>query len=234
MINRNIIEVTRSQATEFVFKTFHCNESIIEHHLDVIERKPNDYAKEVLRKYFNNSCQISNLIILRMLILIGEDNLTIQCVLNQNNSLTYRAIAVRCLNNPTNFQDDFRRILNNEREPTELRIISFQVISSFLNLSEIHNLSKRVQSKQFQFYIQSLFKNSSIWLANSGSYRFPFGKINIIFDENLPSYLPNMIQSELINSTQFDFYFVRDTEKYVVRTFLYIFINSILAFFFFC
>lgn len=137
-----------------------------------------------------------------MLIFISDDNLTIQCGLNENNRLIYRAIALRNLNNPKNFHNQFRILLNNEQESSEIRIIAFQVLLSTLNSTEINNLFQTIQSNQLRFYIKSLFKQSSIWLANSGSYQFPFGKINIIFNENFPS----IIQLELANHTEIDFY----------------------------
>ncbi|CAF3840465.1 unnamed protein product, partial [Rotaria sordida] len=213
MINQSIIDVTRYQATEYIFKNFYHDQSIIEHYLDLIERESNEHIKQILKKYFPNSCQITNIITLRMLILISQDNLTIQCILNRNNSLKYRAIAFRSLNNEKNFLKDFQTILNNEEESNEIRILCFQAIYSFLNISEINNLIENVKSNQLRFYIKSLFKQSSIWLANSGSYEFPFGKINIIFDENLLFNAPNIIQLELGNNINIDFYFVKHNEQ---------------------
>ncbi|CAF4248306.1 unnamed protein product, partial [Rotaria sp. Silwood2] len=213
MINQSIIDVTRYQATEYIFNNFYHDESIVEYHLDLIERKSNDHTKQILKKYFPNSCQITNIINLRMLIIISQDNLTIQCILNRNNSLKYRAIAFRFLNNEKNFLKDFQIMLNNEEESSEIRILCFQAMYSSLNISEINNLIENVKSNQLRFYIKSLFKQSSIWLANSGSYEFPFGKLNIIFDENLLFYFPNMIQLELGNNTDIDFYFVRNNEE---------------------
>jgi len=206
MINRSIIKVIRSPATEYILKNFYYDQSIIEYHFDLIERKPNDYLKEILRKYLNNSCQISNLIILRMIIFISQDNLTIQCGLNRNNHLKYRIIAFRILNHPNYFQNQFRSLLNNEQESSEIRIIAFQELSSFLNSSEINNLIETVQSNQLRFYMKSSFKQSSIWLANSGSYQFPFGKMNVIFNENLSSIIPNIIQFQFANNIEIDFY----------------------------
>jgi len=178
----------------------------------VIERNLNEHTREVLRKSVINFYQISTLITLRMLILISQDNLTIQYGLNRNNSLISRSIAFRILNNPTNFQDEFRILLNDEEESPDIRIIAFQAISSFLNPSEINNLIEKVQSTQLRFYMKSLFKQSSIWLANSGSYIFSFGKINVIFNENASLFFPNMIQFELADNSEIDFYFVRYNE----------------------
>src|SRR5262249_12304058 len=100
----------------------------------------------------------------------------------------------------------FQIILNNEQESPEIRIIVFQELFSSLNSSEINHLISNVQSNQLRFYIKSLFKQSSIWLTNSGLYQFPFGKINIIFNENSPSIIPNIIQFEFANNTEIDFY----------------------------
>jgi hypothetical protein len=146
-----------------------------------------------------------------MLILIAQDNLTIECGLNRNNSLNYRLIAFRILTNPNNYQNQFRILLNNEQESPEIRILAFQSISSLLNSSEINHLVETVQSNQLRFYIKSLSKQSSIWLANSGSYIFPFGRVNIIFDEHSPSIIPNMFQLELANKIEIDFYFQRNS-----------------------
>jgi hypothetical protein len=202
MINRNILQVPRQSATEYILKTFSDDQSIIEYHLDLIEGQSNDN----LKKYFNHSCQISSLITLRMLILIDEDNLTMECGLNRNNHVKYRAIALRSLNDPTQFHDQFRRILNNEQESFEIRILAFQYLFSVLNSSKIDYLIETVQSNQLRFYIKSLFKQSSIWLANSGSYQFPFGKINVIFNENSPSIIPSITQLQLANNTEIDLY----------------------------
>ncbi|CAF3326597.1 unnamed protein product [Rotaria sp. Silwood1] len=223
IINQSIIDVNRYQATDYIFKNFYHDESIIEHHLDFIERKSNDHIKQILKKYFPNSCQITNIITLRMLILISQDNLTIQCILNRNNSLKYRAIAFRFLNNEKKFFKDFQNILINEEESSEMRILCFQAIYLSLNISEINNLIENVKSNQLRFYIKSLFKQSSIWLANSGSYKFPFGKMNIIFDENLLFYFPNMIQLELGNNTDIDFYFIRNNQQNIQYEILLIF-----------
>jgi len=207
MINQSIIKVIRYQATEYLLKNFFYDQSIIEHHFDLIERKPNDYLKEILKKYFNNSCEITNIITLRMLIFISEDNLTIQCGLNRNNHFEYRIIAFRILNNPNDYHSQFRILLNNEQESSEIRITAFQILFSSFNLSEIDYLIETVQSNQLRFYIKSLFKQTSIWLKNSGSYKFPFGNLNIIFNENLLSIIPNIIQFEFANNTKIDFYF---------------------------
>lgn len=204
MINRNIIKVNRYPATEYILKTFIDDQSIIEYHFDFIERQSNDN----LKKYFNHSCQILNFIKLRMLILINEDNLTIECGLNRNNHIKYRAIALRSLNNPIKFHDQFRSLLNNEQESYEIRILAFQYLISVLNSSEIDQLIQTVQSNQLRFYIKSLFKQSSIWLAQSGSYQFPFGKINIIFNENSSSIIPSIIQFQLVNNTEIDLYLI--------------------------
>lgn len=206
MINRSIIKVTRSQSTEYILKNFYHDESAVDHHLNLIERKSNDYFKEIFRKYLNNSYQISNFITFRMLILISDDNLTIQCGLNRHNHWKYRAIAFRILNNPNDFHNQFRILLNNEQESSEIRIIAFQALVSSLNSSEINNLIETVQSDQLRFYMKSLFKQSSIWLGNSGSYQFPFGMINIIFNENLLSMIPNIIQFKLANQIKIDLY----------------------------
>jgi len=225
MINRSIIKVTRYQATEYIFKNFYHNQSIIEEHFDLIERKSNDDSiKKILRKNFNYSCEISNLITLRMLIFISEDNLTIQCGLNRNNPMKYRAIVLRILNNPNYFHNQFRMILNNEQESSEIRIIAFQILYSFLNSSEIMNLIEIVQSNQLRFYIKSFFKQSSIWLANSGSYKFPFGIINVIFNENFSSIIPNIIQFELANNTEIDFYFNAVRFLFFIQSNLFIFL----------
>ncbi|CAF3266519.1 unnamed protein product [Rotaria socialis] len=213
MINQSIVDVSRYQATEYIFKNFYSDESIIEHHLDLIERQSNDRIKEILRKYFKNSCQILNMITLRMLLLIAQDDLTIKCVLNQNNTLKYRTIAFRSVMNPEKFENDVRTLLNNEEESSELRIISFQAISSSLNTSEINNLMENVKSNQLRFYLKSLSKQSSLWLGNSGSYEFPFGKMNIIFNERSTMFFPYMIQLELVTNGKLDIYFVRDDEK---------------------
>jgi len=142
-----------------------------------------------------------------MLRLISQDNLTIQCILNENNYFKYRLIAFRFLNNEKNFSNQFQFILNNENESSEIRVLAFQSIFSSLNSSEINNLMEIVQSNQLRFYIKSFFKQSSIWLANSGSYIFPFGKINTIFNDNSSSFIPSIIQLKLANNTEIDFYF---------------------------
>lgn len=139
-----------------------------------------------------------------MLILISDDNLTIQCSLNQNNPLIYRAIALRNLHNQTNFHEELKTLLNNEDESTEIRIIAFQILLPYLNSTDLNHLIEATQSNQLRFYIKSLSKQSSIWLRNSGTYEFPFGKMNIIFNENTPK----IIQLELTNHIEIDFYLI--------------------------
>jgi hypothetical protein len=206
MINRSIIKVTRFQATEFILKNVYHDKPIIEQHFDLIGRKLDDKTREILKRYLNNSCQLSDLITLRMLILISNDNLTIQCGLNRNNHLNYRVIAFRILNNPTSFFNEFRTIFYDEQESIEIRIVALQVIYPSLNSSEIKNLIETTQSNQMRFYIKSIFNQSSIWLGNSGSYLFPFGRVNVIFDEDRSLFIPKMIQLELEDRIEIDFY----------------------------
>ena len=147
------------------------------------------------------------MVTLRMLVFIAEDNLTIQCVLNENNHWKFRAMALRILNKPNDFHQQFQMILNDEQQTSELRILAFQYLSLVLNRSEMNNLIETVQSNQLRLYIKSLFKQSSIWFAHSGSYQFPFGKINVIFNEHSSSILPNIMQFQLANNTELDVYY---------------------------
>lgn len=216
MINSIIIEVNRYQATEYLLKNFYDDQSIIEHHLDFIEKDSNNRTKQILKQYFNNSCQLPNINTLRMLSIISEDNLTVQCILNENNNLKYRIIAIRFLDKPIRFQNEFRTILNNEQEPSELRISCFQAIHQSLTSSEIDNLIETIQARQVRSYIKSLLKKSSIWLANSGSYEFPFGKVNVIFNEKFLLYFPTVIQLNLRNNTEIGLYFIRSNGQTMV------------------
>lgn len=156
-----------------------------------------------------------------MLIIISQDDLTIKCILNRENNLNYRIIAFRALNDPKVFQNELRTMLNDEEESSELRILAFQVLSSEFSLTELNNLIKNVKSDQLRFYIKSLFKQSSLWLRNSGSYEFPFGKMNVIYNENSSLFLPYMIQLDLIHDTELDIYFIRKNVSTMVGEFCF-------------
>ena len=175
----------------------------MEYHFDILERHSNDRSKVIFRKSFDPSCHISNPIQLRMVILIDDDNLTLTCVLNHNNHWKYRAVALRIVNDPKNFFDRFRMILNNEDESIEIRLLAFQYLQPEMNSSELNNLIERIQSEQVRSYIQSLFKQKSIWFGHSGSYEFPFGRINFISSNHQPS----IIQCIFANQTEIDLYF---------------------------
>ncbi|UJR26422.1 hypothetical protein I4U23_007754 [Adineta vaga] len=207
LINQNIINTIRYPSTEYILKHFHHDQTIIANHLDMIERQLTDSTKESLRKYLKNiSHQRLNYLTLRILTLISNDNLTIQYALNRNNSIKDRIVSFRILNQPIQFHNHFHNLLNDEQESSDLRIIAFQMIHLSLNSFEMKNLIEKVQSNQLRFYIKSLFKQSSLWSSQSGSYLFPFGKIHVIFHENLSSIFPNIIQFELANQTEIDLY----------------------------
>ncbi|CAF4292261.1 unnamed protein product, partial [Adineta steineri] len=58
--------------------------------------------------------------------------------------------------------------------------------------------------------MKSLFKQASIWSAHSGSYSFPFGKLNVVFQQNLSLFFPNILQFILANNTEIDLYFEQE------------------------
>jgi hypothetical protein len=202
IIHRTIIQIPRFQVTDYLLKHFLSDQSLIEHHLDLLEKQPNENFKQIFRKYFHHSCHITNLITFRMLSFLSEDNRTMECISNEENHWKYRAMAIRLLENSNNFHHQFEKIFQNENESTPIRILAFQILSPFFNSSQIET----IQSIQLRYYLQSLSKQSSIWLGHSGSYKFPFGLINIIFNEKSSSILPNIVQLKLANHLEIDIY----------------------------
>lgn len=204
IIDQYILRMTRSSATEYILKRFSNDELAIEYHFDHLEQNSADRRIEIFREYLNNSSRISNRIQLRMLIFIDDDNLTMTCVLNKENHWKYRAVALRIINNPIDFLEQFQMIFNDEQESIEIRILTFQYLSMEMNESQLNNLLEIIQADQLRLYVKSLFKQTSIWLGHSGSYEFPFGKVNLISNDSRPS----IIQCVLANQTEIDLYFL--------------------------
>ena len=201
----------RSSATKYILKRFVNDESAIDYHFDHLERQSDDQRNEIFREYLTNSSRIVNRIQLRMFIFIDDDHLTMACVLNKENHWTYRAVALRIVNHPKNFREQFRRMLNDEEESIEIRILAFQYLSVEMNESALNNLLENIQATQVRWYIQSLFKQTSIWLANSGSYEFPFGRIDLISSHD---HRPSIIQCVFANKTEIDLYFLEVGSTY--------------------
>ena len=188
--------MNRFPATAYILQTALHNQSIIEQHLDSIANQLDDRLRPQLLVQLNRSCDLSNAIVLRLLMLLSDDASTVQCATNRTGSSTHRAIALRSLNQPSQFRDRFQAIVNDEDEHDEIRIIAFQAIVSSLSTEDIIRLVETVKSKSIRSYLRSLSKQSSIWLGQSGSYVFPFGTISVLFDEERPSWLPTMLQFE--------------------------------------
>ena len=188
--------MNRFPATAYILQTALTNQSIIEQHLDSIADKLDDRLRPQLVAQLNRSCDLSNAIVLRLVILLSDDASTMDCAMNRTGSAAHRAIALRSLNHASQFRDRLQAIVTDEDEYNEIRIIALQAIVSSLNSADIVRLVETVKSKSVQSYLRSLSKQSSLWLGQSGSYAFPFGTINIVFDEERPSWLPTMLHFE--------------------------------------
>jgi len=147
-----------------------------------------------------------------MLVFLSNDNLTMTCIRNQTNPWLYRSMAIEIIEQTDRFTDDLRQLIDDENEFAQIRILAFEKLASYYNSLELVRLIQTIRSKQFRFYLQSLSKQSSLWLAQSGSYEFPFGKMNVIFPDDSLSIIPQIVHIRLTSNLRIDFY--RNTVRF--------------------
>ena len=213
IINETIITVSRHPATEFLFRNFLDDQSILEQHLNRIEKPLSQQTRDILLRYINHSKTRSDFITLRILLLLNDEQSMWEYGLNRSHRLDYRAIALRSLKNTSEFHEKLRAMFEDKEESYEIRLIALQSIVPMLKPSDIAHWIETVESKQIGFYLNSLLKQSSIWKGHSGSYVFPFGTISVIFDEHVPSFLPNIVQIELEAGTDIDLYWIKNNNS---------------------
>jgi hypothetical protein len=218
LINQTIVHVKRPRTTDFILQHFHDRPSIIEQHLHRIERYVNEPMKAILRQFVHQSFDRLKSITLRLVLLLRHDQETFTFGCNRTNRVDYRAIALRSMKNPTEFHDEFHRIFHDDDESTEIRLVALQILSRTLNSSTIQELIDRISSNIIRDYLRSLLKQSSLWLGHSGSYRLPFGTINIMYDEQTRTSLPVILQFEFEHQIHIDFYWIEHRNTNEVRS----------------
>lgn len=199
-ILRALIDVRRFLATEFLLRNAEL--STIEKHLKKLENRIDEPIRNVLKNFLD----VSSSFRLRFLVLIGDDDRLLSFALNSSNRLDFRCIALRTMTKIENFQENFQNLFDDETQPNEIRLIAFENLRS----PNIDELSSRILSKQIRFYFESLEKKTSIWSRQSGRYEFPFGTIDVFFDEFQTSFWPNVVQIEIKKKFSIEFFRFND------------------------
>lgn len=184
-----IVRVHHPVISEFLFRNFHQNSLIIDEHLTKIHPVIDERTRNILRDYSN---VVPSFIRLRIFIELDDKEKLFSFVFNHLESIDLRAIALRNLND----SNVFRQLFNDKHEPLEIRLIALQSLIPELSENEFVQFRAKKNPEQIDFYLDSLIKKSSISFRKSGSYRFPFGKINVIFNDDSTRFFPQFLQFE--------------------------------------